>query len=178
MKKFFMPALLAIMFGFCHSAIAQVEKTEYIGEWKTMKIVDDMDDSVRYVACAIPSRDWSKVTPENSSSVPGLFFISSPEGICNIKIPGASFAKDSYGQNPFFKYRLDKETPRTSNSWEGYEETLSRQKDVQQFAKELYGHKTLVVRTIDESGRQYTVKFNIIGAKEALKDIANAAGWK
>lgn len=180
MKKFFLLVLLAFCFCAFHPAHGEVEKAEYIGAWKIMKVIDDMDDSVRHVAFAIPaSSSWHEITPKNSDSLPSICILFSDEARGRINIPGATFSIDEFGQNPFFKFRLDKEHPRLSKDWEGhYSGSLHLQNDVRHFVEELYDHNYFTLRTIDSKGRQYTIKFNIVGAREALKDIAKAAGWK
>ena len=184
MKKFFLLFLLALAIGIYQPVAAELVKEEFSGAWKTMKIVDDMDDSVSYVACAVPvSADRSKLTRENKdyvNSLPKFYFVSSGTGRagCFIKIPEAFFDTDVYAPPVFFQYRLDKDVPKDSDDWEGHQTNITLQREVQQFAQELYDHKTLVVRTRDKDGTQYTIKFNITGAKQALKDIAKAAGWQ
>lgn len=179
MKNFFLLVLLAFVFCAFHPAQAEVKKEKYIGAWKVMKVVDDMDDSVRYVAFAIPaSVSWNEITRENSDSFPFFCILFSEEARSSIKIPGSTFSIDEFGQNPFFKFRLDKEHPRLSNDSEGhYSDSLHLQKDVRHFVEELYDHDYFTLRTIDSKGRQYTINFNISGAKEALNNIAKAAGW-
>lgn len=133
-----------------------------------------MDDSTLLGAITI-----SKTGVRNSAGIvkyPGLGIIirkNSGIAMCVLQeMPWLGTQSDIEIQ-----YRLGKEKAEYSPCWET-EEFSAVLIHPENFVTKLYGHKTLHVRITARSGEVYTVKFNISGAREALKDIAKAAGWK
>ena len=175
MKKLLI--LLMLSFSFCvfhgnEVNAGEISSINKVGAWNTWQSQDEMDDTVYFL---VSTRSKSSLDTGYDIMHPILGFVGvkgEAYVMCNIsKMPWLGAQDDVE-----VTYRLDKNKPQKSR-WRT-DKTSAYHKDAKQFANELYGHKTLLVRIPSKDGAVYTIKFDIAGTKEALNDIATAAGWK
>ena len=173
MKKIFLLFLLALAFCAMPAEEACAKK---VGAWTVGQRIDEMDDSVMLFAY---TKSKNEIRGSSAIALPAMLTIAVQKGsggpvVCAItQMPWLGIQEDIE-----VEYRIDKNPPSAIPSWNTNGGDALRFFHFEYFLKELYGAKTLLVRIPSRDGYSYTAKFNITGAKEALKDIAKAAGWQ
>ena len=170
MKKVFLLVLLAFCFCAFHANEACAKK---VGAWVIRKHIDEMDDSLTITATTTSK---SVCRFHGIDYYPKLAFaVNDKDGfsICIIyDLPLMGVQEDID-----ITYRADKDVAQNSSGWDSKHKQVTTA-NPEKFARDLYGHKKLLVRVSNLLGDIHTIKFDITGAKDALKDIAKAAGWK
>ena len=168
MKKFFLLFLLALAFLAVPAEEACAKK---VGAWTVGQLVDEMDDSVTLYAHT--KSEEGCYTDLGLQKHPLLILSGAPQKLFMCSVVGLPWIGTE--SDIELAYRIDKGKVKNITGFAKKDNVYFF--NMESFAKDLYGHKTLLVRIRASSG-SHTVKFNISGAREALKDIAKAAGWQ